>query len=134
MICPTTIVLAMLTTLAQAETIRVVPADALADAPVRIEIAGLRPKQSAIVRAFANDASGAQWQSWAGFIADAAGRVDVAATAPIHGTYAGIDAMGLFWSMDSAGEKHGRQRFDTTGLDHFEVRFHVEISGKAVAE
>jgi dienelactone hydrolase len=37
-------------------------------------------------------------ESEATFAADADGRVDVGAVAPVHGSYSTVDAMGLFWS------------------------------------
>ncbi len=61
------------------------------------------------------------FRSRATFQADAAGRVDLAAAAPLAGTYAGADAAGLFWSMrlapayvDTAGLGLGRGRVRLT--------------------
>jgi dienelactone hydrolase len=46
-----------------------------------------------------HDGDGRRWRSEATFAADASGRVLPAAHASLRGTYTGVDAMGLFWSM-----------------------------------
>lgn len=69
--------------------------DYLVDEVVPIVVSGLAPGARVTMRLHggANDlASAAQ------FVADANGRVDVTHTAPASGSYAGVDAMGLFWS------------------------------------
>jgi dienelactone hydrolase len=39
-----------------------------------------------------------RWSSSATFLSDRAGRIDLTRMAPIAGSYAGVDGMGLFWS------------------------------------
>src|SRR6266851_5729279 len=39
------------------------------------------------------------WHSTADFIANAAGVVDLQRDAPVSGSYAGVEPMGLLWSM-----------------------------------
>jgi dienelactone hydrolase len=56
-----------------------------------------------VLRASATDADGAAWRSEATFRADRRGVVDVARRAPSAGTYAGVEPMGLFWSMRRDG-------------------------------
>jgi dienelactone hydrolase len=75
------------------------PRVALVDAPVAIRLEGLRPGQEVTLRAATTDAEGRPWRSEAVFRAGGNGVVDPAADRPLRGTYAGVDAMGLFWSM-----------------------------------
>jgi dienelactone hydrolase len=102
----------------QAQTIRVAE-DALADEPFVVAVEGLQPHQAAIVRAYLDDASGAKWQSWAGFLADARGR-------------ATIDR-DLIAAMDVAGADRGRKRFVRTGAAPLKVELALEIGGRTVA-
>ena len=75
------------------------PTAALFDRDVAIGVDGARPGQRLCLRARCLDDDGVTWGSEAVFVADGAGRIDPATIAPEHGTYAGIDPMGLFWSM-----------------------------------
>lgn len=75
------------------------PIDGPADQPLRIAVEGLLPAQAVTLTLGMLDDKGAQWQSSALYRADAAGVVDTATAGAQEGTYAGVDAMGLFWSM-----------------------------------
>ncbi|MFD0631125.1 acyl-CoA thioesterase/BAAT N-terminal domain-containing protein [Catenulispora yoronensis] len=87
----------------------------LAYEPVHITVLGGAPGSTVTVRATAVDDRGVHWSSQADFRADAAGTVDLAAQAPVRGSYGGVDAMGLFWSMDPpAGDPS--EKFPTTGF------------------
>ena len=79
------------------------PASAPADSVARIRVSGLTPRARIAVRASAVDADGATWRSSAEFDADKDGVVDVARRAPVAGSYAGVDPMGLFWSLRREG-------------------------------
>jgi dienelactone hydrolase len=85
--------------------LRLVPADeaAMVDAPVRLWAEGLRPGAAAALELAWPDAPGGPMRSVAWFRADARGRIDPGVQAPDSGSYAGVDAMGLFWSMQYAG-------------------------------
>jgi dienelactone hydrolase len=47
---------------------------------------------------------GAPWRSWAVFEADAAGEIALATAPALTGSYRGVSAMGLFWSMERQDE------------------------------
>jgi hypothetical protein len=79
------------------------PERALNDQPVRIVVSGLEPGASVTLRAGMVDDFGRSWQAQAQFAAESDGTVDVAAMAPLRGSYTDIDAMGLFWSMVPTG-------------------------------
>ncbi|WP_158843414.1 acyl-CoA thioesterase/bile acid-CoA:amino acid N-acyltransferase family protein [Saccharothrix deserti] len=70
------------------------PQSAPLDTAVEIVLRGLRPDQPVTLRATTGDHA-----SSAVFLADERGVVDVTRHAPIEGSYAGVDPMGLFWSM-----------------------------------
>src|SRR5262249_6248520 len=76
-----------------------VPATALVDERVEIGLTGIMPYGAVTVHAQMQDDLNHLWRSHATFRADAQGCVDVAVQAPLAGTYAEADAMGLFWSM-----------------------------------
>jgi dienelactone hydrolase len=80
-------------------TLDIQPVNALADESVTIQASGLEPGQLITLTASMSDDFNRKWQSSAAFIADDDGMVDVAAQAPITGTYSTADPMGLFWSM-----------------------------------
>lgn len=78
------------------------PERAPIDAPVLIRLEGLTPGERITLRARMEGHFGASWMADAVFGADANGKVDVSQDAPITGSYSGVDAMGLFWSMREA--------------------------------
>jgi dienelactone hydrolase len=85
-------------------TIQVDPERALVDEVVHIRAAGLEPGASATLKAVMRDTRGREWRSEATYVADEDGRVDPTRQAPVSGTYEGVDAMGLFWSMQLPAE------------------------------
>jgi len=70
----------------------------LIDEPIPIVVSGLRPGAKVTVRLESANKTGRRYASSASFVADEQGRVDLARTAPVSGSYEGADAMGLFWS------------------------------------
>ncbi len=78
---------------------RVPEVAALADEVVKIRVEGLDPAQTITLRASLKDDLDQPWNSYATFVSDETGVVDVTTQAPISGTYDFADPMGLFWSM-----------------------------------
>ncbi len=116
-------------------TLQVRPADALVDAPTTIVASGLAPGQAVVVTARAIDSRGQAFVSQARFSADAQGVVDLSA-AKASGSYAGVDAMGLFWSMEpekSSGASQGDTRF-ALGAAPVRYEFNVLVDGHSVAK
>jgi dienelactone hydrolase len=66
---------------------------------VSITISGLRPQSTVTLGASTRSTAGNVWTSSATFRADANGRVIVARSPALAGSYRGRDGMGLFWSM-----------------------------------
>jgi hypothetical protein len=82
-----------------ASTRAVITVDAvttLADQPIHLRITGLAPRDEITVRAGAVDYHGERWQAQAMLRADTNGVVALDTTAPVSGTYQGVDGMGLF--------------------------------------
>ncbi len=79
--------------------IQIAPNPAMVDEDVAIRVVGLPPGAHVLFHAYTEDDAGLAWESHALLAADAGGRIDLAAQAPAGGTYSGVDAMGMFWSM-----------------------------------
>lgn len=82
--------------------ISIAPNPSLVDEPVRISFSGLQPRQNVKVTISRISRSSTQTfylSSYAEFIADDYGQIDLSRQSPIDGTYEGIDPMGLFWSL-----------------------------------
>jgi len=86
--------------------LEVSPEEAPIDAPIQIRARGLEPGETVIVRASTTDASDVTFSSWARFVANEAGQLDLSREAPLEGTYTGIDASGVLWSMSGPGGEH----------------------------
>lgn len=93
------------------------PESALFDTPVQIWVRTRTPDQPVTVEARA-DIDATTYRSWASFRTDRAGAVDLSAAAPLRGTYAGVDPMGLFWSMRAVKS----QGYTPSSLDPIRVR------------
>ena len=94
-------------------------ATTLADAPVQIKVTGVKPGDRITITSTASDHAGMLWTGRATFTANGSGVVDPATQAPQSGTYQGVDAMGLFWSMDPATGDPDSSAFEpgSTSLD-----------------
>ena len=79
--------------------IKIYPESALVDEVVKIQVLDLQPGQIITLRASMNDDADLKWESYATFVADNEGVIDVASQAPLSGTYDAVDPMGLIWSM-----------------------------------
>jgi dienelactone hydrolase len=110
--------------------IEVTPQKSLVDEPLRIVAGGAPPGAWVTVRAVLRDDAAQRWASWGAFVADADGLVDLATQAPVTGTWATIDPLGLIWSMRDEGQPSGRVSFvkrDVTPL-------RIEVVAEAGAE
>ena len=109
------------------------PRDALVDQPVAITLSGLRAGSIVALTATTTDTSGHSWRSTATFRAGSAGTVVVGRSRPLAGTYRGIDAMGLFWSMAEVGSTAPRaqQTLDLPTVST--VRIAAVVAGRDVA-
>ncbi|MEO8206127.1 MAG: acyl-CoA thioester hydrolase/BAAT C-terminal domain-containing protein [Chthoniobacterales bacterium] len=114
------------------------PTQPLMEDVITIRLTGLNPEEQVQIDAAQKDELGRLWQSSATFLADKKGTVDLSKTAPLRGSYAGIDPMGLFWSMNlNSGEKQ-RSSFWHTTLTPMEINLTAKrdkgapITGKVI--
>jgi len=77
----------------------IAPDSAQVDAPIRVGTAGVPPGTAAEIVLRWPDAPGGELRSSAWARADRGGRIDLRAQAPDSGSYAGVDAAGLLWSL-----------------------------------
>jgi len=83
--------------------IAVDPQTATIDVARRISLRGVAPGEHITVISTLRQNDASTWRGEAVFVADTDGHVDIAATAPVSGTYTGIAPMGLVWSMQQTG-------------------------------
>ncbi len=76
--------------------------ESLLDEEITIKFSQLIPHETIKIQAQTIDDNEVQWTSFGLFEADDLGEINLAEQASIQGSYDGVDAMGLFWSMNSA--------------------------------
>lgn len=99
--------------------------------PVHIRITGLPPGDQITITSSAHDYQGMRWQARAVFTADSSGTVDLAKQAPTSGSYTGVDAMGLVWSMNPASGPDGSGSFYfVTRYPEIQPDFPIDLSAR----
>ena len=112
--------------------IEINPASALFDETISIHLSGFSPGDLVTVRAKTRFSAGSKYESWASFVADDNGQIDLSAQKPIEGTYDDIDVMGLFWSMEE--RKDIDIEFSPGDITEPQIiTFSVEVDDKTVA-
>jgi dienelactone hydrolase len=86
------------------QTLEVTPGRALLDETIVIRALGLQPNERIAIRSELTDGAGVRWSAQAEFVADAQGIADVSRQATVAGSYKGVSAMGLIWSMMPAAK------------------------------
>ncbi|WP_040982656.1 acyl-CoA thioester hydrolase/BAAT C-terminal domain-containing protein [Oceanobacillus jeddahense] len=81
--------------------------DSYMDETIYIKVIGCSANTKVSIHASTYDEAHKQFHSYAAFIADDNGVVDVSLQKPVEGTYDKADAFGLFWSMDHTDSKWG---------------------------
>ena len=115
------------------QSIEVSPSSAIADQTLTIQVHGLKPGEAIILRAFMHDKDGREWQSYAGFMPDAHGNIDLSRQSPVTGTYQGISPMGLILSMQLPNPDYGRARFNYEWATPLVTKLVAESDGKLLA-
>lgn len=96
--------------------ILVSPRSAPLDTTLEIVLTGLPPDEPVTLHATTGDRAAS-----AVFRADERGVVDVTRHAPVEGSYAGVDPMGLFWSMEPAGGEPDGTVLSVEGVGRVEL-------------
>jgi dienelactone hydrolase len=102
------------------------------DRPLAIHVSGLQPNRHHLLRLSCSDQAGKAFNSWAVFRSSDRGTIDPDKNAPLTGSYAGVDPMGLFWSMMPLDIKKGL--FDSNGVQSYNLKLAVETGGKVLGE
>lgn len=80
------------------------PARALIDEVVDIRLTGFQPGERVTIQARMRASIDSIYESWGTFIVNEDGEVDLSEQQPVAGTYATVNPMGLFWSMEKRKE------------------------------
>jgi hypothetical protein len=99
----------------------VAPSAPLIDEPVRIVLKGLAPNSPIRLRAKSEAQDHLWWRSEIVINSGPDGQIDLGAKAPEAGSYQGIDAMGIFWSMKPDKEPKNADHAFFTVRDFFEA-------------
>jgi dienelactone hydrolase len=121
------------------------PSEAFIDEPISIRLSGFKPNQEVTIKATTVGTAfpdlidtGIVRVSEATFKADTNGEVDLDKQAPLSGSYAIADGMGLFWSMTENPAKAYSSSPDAAPTLLNAVQYHykitAEVEGKEVAE
>lgn len=109
------------------------PKQPLMDERIKIRLSGLPPKAVVNVKA-RMWLAGISWQSSASFTANQNGIVDLSKQSPLAGDYKGIEAMGLFWSMNLEARTESNGSDDLKSIAPVVTNLTAEIKGQIVAE
>jgi dienelactone hydrolase len=106
----------------------------MVDQLIHLHLSGFSPAEHVTLRATYAARDGT-WKSEATFLVDKSGSVDVAAMAPLSGSYRHADAMGLFWSMklEANTESPHDNRIELTAAQGGRVRATATIERWFVA-
>ena len=96
------------------------------DEAIHIQVIGLLPNVPIELQATRISAGTKKFklQSFAKFIADENGTVDLKIAKPTEGTYLEVDAMGLFWSLERKEAVQDDKQVITDKLVPHKLRFH----------
>ncbi|MHB8512576.1 MAG: acyl-CoA thioesterase/bile acid-CoA:amino acid N-acyltransferase family protein [Actinomycetota bacterium] len=113
-------------------SISINPAVTSMDQPVHIVVKGLTPGSKATLTLKSMDSHGFSWVSSAEFVADSEGRIDVDSAQPKHGSYSGVNGMGLIWSMQPVEASQPISYF--WGSDPMSFSLQVDADGKSLSK
>lgn len=100
--------------------------------PIQIRLVGLSAGSRPTLRARLIKSSGEVWMSSAQFLANETGSIDLSKDAPQKGSYAGVDSLGIFWSMDKSKEEANQTTRPSQQCQRIE--FELYLDGKSVAQ
>ena len=102
--------------------ISVEPNSSLVDKKVKILVSGLKPNQNVTLQTRIVGEKGEVFESYAHYIADKDGGIDVRSDPSFGGAYRGVEPMGLLWSMKLApGQRKGIRLLKRDATKPFEV-------------
>jgi dienelactone hydrolase len=111
--------------------VEVTPSFARIDEILAIRVSGCRPL--ATIRVTLQMGEGDwQWSSHADFVADDDGTVDLSKSAPISGSYEGLDPMGLIWSMEL--NERGKTKLRSGNFEGFVPEVRINRTFRATSD
>lgn len=116
----------------RAQTLEVVPKRVMMDESASIRACGLQANQRVTIRAELVDGADERWTSAADFVADDQGSIDTSKHPAAAGSYQGISASGLIWSMLPSSRKARRYQ-PPRELGIQTVDFHLMLKGVELA-
>ncbi len=115
-------------------TLSATPISALMDQPFTIRVTGLKPGEPVTLRASMPDDRNLKWSAQATFLADDNGVVDVTRQAPHYGSYSGVHAMGLIWSMLPQGVKNPQEILYAPAGSSYKIRLEALAGERLLAQ
>jgi dienelactone hydrolase len=110
--------------------ISIAPNSTFVDQEVRIRVSGAPPGVLVRISAWTMDDSSRRWESGADFTARGDGTIDVAEDGALGGSYRGVDAMGLFWSLAlNPGDSGQHDQYLKKELTPSEVTIEASAAG-----
>lgn len=131
----THLIAAPLTPISAIPALEASPNPAFVDEEIRVTLRGLPCGSRVSISAETEDDDRRTWKSEAEFTVDPAGEVHVSKHASTGGTYIGISAMGLFWSMKIvASAANANFTFTKTTAEPHQIRITAWAAGRAIAQ
>jgi dienelactone hydrolase len=115
-----------------AQTLKISPNRLLIDESAVVRAEGLAPGERVAIQAELVDGANEPWASHAEFAADEQGAVDTSKQAPVKGSYTGVSATGLVWSMKPTA-KHVASYQGQRDLGPQTITFNLIRNGQKVA-
>lgn len=103
-------------------TFHITQSGSLIDAALEMHVTNLPPREIVIIKAEMRDNLVTQWESYAEFLSDGHGDINLATAQPITGTYSTPDINGLFWSMVPQIDHKPKRR---SRLQPLETKLHL---------
>lgn len=102
--------------------------DSYIDEDIIITVTGCEKNTKLSIHAITYDEEQKKFSSYATFIANSKGIVDVSMQKPIEGTYDKVDASGLFWSMEHSESKFG-DYYVKSSSDKISINLILKVNG-----
>lgn len=113
------------------------PQTALLDQLINIKVVELTPNSNVVIRLHFQDDLGQSWSSYAKFVADDTGVVDLHSAQPVEGDYKEPGPMAIFWAVHPQAQAGVERRpfllSTTHSLKQIMVQLTAEINGLPVA-
>ncbi|NP_001007420.1 acyl-CoA thioesterase 19 isoform X1 [Danio rerio] len=100
----------------QSPLLTVYPSSCLVDEKIEVEVKGLPADSKVTVHALVRSDDGDDWEAFGHYTSDPSGTVKVSRDKSVGGTFEGIEAMGLLWSMRPVPETKPGRRFRKTNV------------------